>query len=481
MRRSVTSVLVGVAAMTLVLGLGVGPAAAELALSGPVPAQDNDGKPDRPKDDGVPKGPKLRKFAEVPPPLDPTVVLYRPHAAPSPAVYGEDITVIPEYADGNVGADGLDVLPTCALAQAVIDANYAAGDYPAGLTCDGAVAKPGFTVVAQPVTADISITPAALSVTASSADSAYGTVPAITPTYDGFQRGDTPDQLTTQASCTTTATATSSPGPFTSTCANAASKNYTFTYVDGAVNIVAAALTITPSNGTATYGAVPAITPNFTGLVNGTGSLTTQPTCVTTATATTGAGTYTDSTSCSGAASPNYTITYGPAGTTTINPAALTVTAVGQSRLVGQPNSAFSANFAGFVNGQNQSALGGTLAFTTEATQNSGPGSYPLLPSGLSSPNYVISFVPGTIKVTATPPITPTPTPTPTTTPTKSPTPTPTPTRTNTNTPTPPPTPSGGGWPLWLTILVIGGGLLVIALIVVGIIAMNSRRGAHEA
>lgn len=479
MRRSVKSVLVAVAALSLVFSVGLGSAGAAAPLSGPVATKDGDGKPDRPKDDGIPKNQKLRKLGDIPPPLDPNLVVYVPLGAPSPAVYGEDIQVVPNYADGNPGADALDVLPTCGVAQSVIDANYAAGDYPAGLTCDGAVAKEGFTVVPQPVTTAITITPAPLNVTASSADSAYGTVPAITPSYDGFQRGDTPDQLTTQASCTTSATTTSSPGPFTSSCANAASKNYTFTYVDGAVNIVAAALTITPSNGTATYGSVPSITANFTGLVNGTGSLTTQPTCVTTATASTGAGTYTDSTSCSGAASPNYTISYGPNGTTTINPAALTVTAVGQSRLVGQPNGAFTANFTGFVNGQNQGSLSGTLAFTTEATQNSGPGSYPLLPSGLSSPNYAISFQPGTIKVTATPP-TPTPTPTPTVTPTKSPTPTPTPTRTNTNSPTPPPNPDGGGWPLWLILVVIFGALLIIALIVTGVL-LTRRRGAHEA
>ncbi len=270
----------------------------------PVAHNGGDGNPDRPKDDGVPKKSQLRKLVDLPPVQDGTVVVYKPLGAPSPAVYGEDITVVPDYADGSPGPDALETPPTCDVSQAVKDANYAAGDYVGGLTCDGAVPIEGFTVIPQPVTADITITPAPLSVTASSADSAYGTVPAITPTYEGFQRGDTPDQLTTQASCTTTATTTSSPGPFTSSCANAVSKNYTFSYIDGAVNIVAAALTITPSNGTATYGTVPTITPNFTGLVNGTGSLTTQPTCVTTATAATGAGSYTDSTSCSGAAEP---------------------------------------------------------------------------------------------------------------------------------------------------------------------------------
>ncbi len=474
--------VVAAVAVAFALAPALAPAA---ALGSPAHApifHGNGDAPDRPKDDGIPKPKEIKGNADILP-IDPTVVVFTPVTNPNPVVYGQDIPVTPQFALGGAGPEGLSTQPECAVAPDISGNNYPAGIYSQGLVCQNAVAAPGYTIgVTQPVTATLTITAAPLMVTASSADAAYGTVPTISATFDGFQRGDTPDKLTTQPTCTTTATTTSSPGAFTSSCTGAQSGNYTFTYTGGVVNIVPAALTITPSNGTAVYGKVPAITPTFTGLVNGPGSLTTQPTCVTTVTATTGAGTFTDTTSCSGAVSPNYTISYGPAGTTTITPANLTVTALGQSRLVGQPNGAFSVTYAGFVNGQTQSVLGGALAFTTEATAASGPGSYPLLPSGLSSPNYAISFLPGTIRVTAVPPPTPTPTPTPTVTPTKSPTPTPSPTRTNTVTPTPPPTPSGGGWPLWLTFVLIGAGVLVIALLVVGGIQLARRgRGEHTA
>jgi Bacterial lectin/MBG domain (YGX type)/Divergent InlB B-repeat domain/Abnormal spindle-like microcephaly-assoc'd, ASPM-SPD-2-Hydin len=81
----------------------------------------------------------------------------------------------------------------------------------------------------------------------------------------------------------------------------------------------AGALTITASNGTMTYGGtVPTITPSGSGFVNGDtiASLTTQPTCTTTATSTSLPGTYPSS--CSGAVDANYsTIKYVP-GTVTV-------------------------------------------------------------------------------------------------------------------------------------------------------------------
>ena len=65
-------------------------------------------------------------------------------------------------------------------------------------------------------------------------------------------------------------------------------------------------------------GNVPSITPSYSGFVNGQGpsNLTTQPTCGTTATSSSSAGSYTSS--CAGAADNNYTITY-VNGTVTVN------------------------------------------------------------------------------------------------------------------------------------------------------------------
>ena len=71
-------------------------------------------------------------------------------------------------------------------------------------------------------------------------------------------------------------------------------------------------------------GSVPAITPTYGGLVNGDTAPDTAPTCSTTATSSSPAGTYPST--CSGAADDNYTFTY-VNGTVTVNAANVIVTA----------------------------------------------------------------------------------------------------------------------------------------------------------
>jgi hypothetical protein len=89
--------------------------------------------------------------------------------------------------------------------------------------------------------------------------------------------------------------------------------------------------------------------------------------------------------------------------TTTVNKARLTVTADNQSRQVGQVNPVFTATFSGLVLGQDASVLAGSLSFVTAAQPTSPAGSYPIDPGGLTSSNYDIQFVPGTLTVAASP------------------------------------------------------------------------------
>jgi hypothetical protein len=85
--------------------------------------------------------------------------------------------------------------------------------------------------------------------------------------------------------------------------------------------------------------------------------------------------------------------------TINVNPAPLTVTANPQWKIAGEANPTFTVRFDGFVLGQDRSALGGTLTFSTTATINSLPGTYYITPAGLTSGNYTIAFVPGTLTV----------------------------------------------------------------------------------
>ncbi|HVL70187.1 MAG TPA: MBG domain-containing protein [Vicinamibacterales bacterium] len=83
-----------------------------------------------------------------------------------------------------------------------------------------------------------------------------------------------------------------------------------------------------------------------------------------------------------------------------ITPATLTVTAVSVSRHWGTPNPPLTVGYAGFQGADDPSVLGGSLSVTTTAAQYSPVGTYPITASGLTSSNYAIVYVAGTLTVT---------------------------------------------------------------------------------
>ncbi len=79
--------------------------------------------------------------------------------------------------------------------------------------------------------------------------------------------------------------------------------------------------------------------------------------------------------------------------------APLSIRANDSVKQFGAPLPVFTASAAGFVNVDNVASLAGALAFATNATAQSAVGTYPVAVSGLSSSNYVISFVNGSLAV----------------------------------------------------------------------------------
>jgi hypothetical protein len=79
--------------------------------------------------------------------------------------------------------------------------------------------------------------------------------------------------------------------------------------------------------------------------------------------------------------------------------AGLTVTASNAGKVFGAPLPAFGANYSGFVNGDSPASLTGALVLTTTATQGSPVGQYEIAPGGVSSPNYAVNFVAGTLTI----------------------------------------------------------------------------------
>ncbi len=94
----------------------------------------------------------------------------------------------------------------------------------------------------------------------------------------------------------------------------------------------------------------------------------------------------------------NYTLTYVPANYS-ITQAVLTVTAGDASKYCGQVNPTFTVSYDGFVNGEDESVLGGALIFTTAADEYSTGASYSVTPSGLTSGNYAITFEDGNLTI----------------------------------------------------------------------------------
>jgi hypothetical protein len=83
----------------------------------------------------------------------------------------------------------------------------------------------------------------------------------------------------------------------------------------------------------------------------------------------------------------------------TVTPALLEVRANDATKKFAHPMPEFTATITGFVNGDSAASLSGTLAFATTATTHSLPGTYLIVPSGVSSPNYEVRFVAGTLTV----------------------------------------------------------------------------------
>jgi hypothetical protein len=69
------------------------------------------------------------------------------------------------------------------------------------------------------------------------------------------------------------------------------------------------------------------------------------------------------------------------------------------TKIAGEANPTFTVSYNGFVLGEGPSVLGGTLWFSTTATASSPPGTYAITPGGLTSSNYTITFVSGTLTV----------------------------------------------------------------------------------
>ena len=84
----------------------------------------------------------------------------------------------------------------------------------------------------------------------------------------------------------------------------------------------------------------------------------------------------------------------------TINKADLTIKANDATTVYGEAAVTNGVTYSGFVNGENESVLGGDLTYIFSYTPGMDKGLYIITPDGKTSGNYDITFTPGTLTVT---------------------------------------------------------------------------------
>ncbi|CAO3429269.1 MBG domain-containing protein [Azospirillum doebereinerae] len=252
----------------------------------------------------------------------------------------------------------------------------------------------------------LTVNKAALTVTANDATKTYDGLAHIGGNgvrYSGFVNGETSAVLGGTLAYGGTAQGAVNAGAYTLSASGLSSGNYDIGYAAGTLTVNKAALTVTANDAAKTYDGLAYIGGNgvrYSGFVNGETSAVLGGTLAYggTAQGAVGAGGYT--LGASGLSSGNYSIGYA-GGTLTVNKAALTVTANDAAKTY--DGLAYAGGngvrYGGFVNGETSAVLGGTLAYGGTAQGAVDAGGYTLGASGLSSDNYSIGYIGGTLTV----------------------------------------------------------------------------------
>ncbi len=285
--------------------------------------------------------------------------------------------------------------------RAGVDTNTPVGVYPIHVTTPQTASN--YTI--GYVDGTLTVAQAVLLVTADNQSRLYGDAnPALTFAYSGFVNAEDTNVIGGQPDLSTAAGDNSPAGSYDIVVGpgGLSATNYSFSLTDGALTVGQALLTVTADNQVRLYGQTnPAFTAQFSGFVAGDDPsvLSGVPALSTVADTNTPVGTYNIVAANGNLAATSYALNF-VNGTLTINAAALTITANDATRQYGTANPVFTDTMQGFVNGEDATALAGTLSLASSADASSPVGAYAIVPSGLSSINYALSCANGTLTVT---------------------------------------------------------------------------------
>jgi hypothetical protein len=177
-----------------------------------------------------------------------------------------------------------------------------------------------------------------------------------------------------------------------------AGSNYSISYTGANLNINPYTLAVTADARSKTYGAAdPSLTYSYGTLQNGDSSAVFSGALSRAVGETVLGGPYAIGQNTLSAGS-NYSINYTGANLN-INPATLTITGDAATRLQGQPNPLFTAQYSGFQYGDTSAVVSG-LQLASIADGGSLAGEYAIVPSGAAAANYTIAYVDGVLTVT---------------------------------------------------------------------------------
>lgn len=246
--------------------------------------------------------------------------------------------------------------------------------------------------------ANLTITPKALTVTAKSKTITYGDEPANDGvTYSGFVGEENASNLIGTITYACNYEKYGDVGNYTITPSGLTSNNYDITYNNGTliVNPKEVSLTWSETTSFPYDGTCHCPTATATGMVNG------DEIGVTVKGGQTNAGNHTaTASSLMGDKANNYKLPDANTREFSITKVGLTVTANDNTITYGNAPVGNGVTCEGFVNSETASVLGGTLDYDYSYTQYSDVGNtYTITPKGLTSNNYDISFVAGTLTV----------------------------------------------------------------------------------
>ncbi|MEL6537336.1 MAG: MBG domain-containing protein, partial [Bacteroidota bacterium] len=311
-------------------------------------------------------------------------------------VYGEANPATSLSYSGFVNGDDaneLDALPSASYGA--VTRSTGVGNYPITLS-GGSDANYAYTLVEGTLT----VTPATLTVTADDQSRTYGsTDPTFTLSYSGFENAESETDLAELPVASTTANATSGVGEYPITVSGGLADNYSFVYTPGTLTIIKALLEATADSFTLTYGdSLPELTIRYEGFANGqdASALIEAPSVSSAVTENSGVGTY--AITLSGGADANYSLQLN-AGTVTINPAALTVSADDQTKTYGQANPILNLTYTGFVKEEDAGVLTTAPTVRTDADAGSDVGTYTITVLGGEADNYVLTTESGILTI----------------------------------------------------------------------------------